>query len=264
MGQVVFHLDKSPGNEAAMTEHIERKVIHPNVDPSRVHLNKELIQFPEGVNDRTEAIRHRLQTAGLGRQIVKNQVQVIRFILSGTPEDMQRIQSEGRLDEWCRDNMDYLKKTYGTENVVAATLHLDETTPHIHASVVPIVREERRKKKTNKQPEQTPKRQYRKKDPNRPRLCADDVMAKDKLIYYQDTYAEAMQKYGLQRGKRGSEARHISLGEFYRSQMVQSENLQTNIELLLTVEEAKQTSIAALEQKEQDAKRKYEQAEEQK
>ena len=68
-------------------------------------------------------------------------------MLSSTSEDMKRIQDEGKLDEWCQDNMNYLKKTFGEENLVAATLHLDETTPHIHASVIPIVRGERRKKK---------------------------------------------------------------------------------------------------------------------
>ena len=269
MGYVVLHLDKSPGNESAMTDHIERKVIHPNVDPERVHLNRELVEFPEGVNDRTEAIRHRLNTAGLTRQIGKNQVQVIRFMLSGTPEDMRRIEDDGKLDDWCRDNMDWLKKTFRDENVVAATLHMDETTPHIHASVVPIVRGERRQKQPRKKkPEQEtakekPKRQYKKKDPNRPRLCADDVMARDKLIEYQDTYAEVMAKYGLQRGIKGSEARHVTLTEFYRNQAAESQNLQTNIELLLAVEDAKRLSIEELKQKEQEAKQKSEQAEKQ-
>ncbi len=269
MGYVVLHLDKSPGNESAMTNHIERKVIHPNVDPERVHLNRELVEFPEGVNDRTEAIQHRLKTAGLTRQIGKNQVPVIRFMLSGSPEDMRRIEDDGKLDDWCRDNMNWLKKTFGTKNVVAATLHMDETTPHIHASVVPIVQGERRqkglKKKKQEQPtaQEKPKRQYKKKDPNRPRLCADDVMARDKLIEYQDTYAEVMAKYGLQRGIKGSDARHITLTEFYRNQAVESQSLQTNIELLLAVENAKRLSIEELKQKEQEAKQKSQQAEKQ-
>jgi len=259
MGQVVLHLDKSPGNEFAMTDHIERKKIHPNVDPERIHLNKELIKFPEGVNDRTEAIQHRLETAGLKRQIGKNQVQVIRVMLSGSPEDMERIQNEGKLDDWCRDNIDWLKKTYGEENVVAATLHMDETTPHIHASVVPIVTGERRQKPSMKKSEQEqtekPKRKYKKKDPNRVRLCCDDVMAKAKLIEYQDTYAEAMAKYGLERGVKGSDARHITLTEFYRNQMMESKNLQTNIELLLAVEDAKRLSIEELKRQEQEAEK---------
>ncbi len=262
MGYVVLHLDKSPGNEAAMTDHIERNVIHPNVDPTRTHLNKNLIEFPDGVKDRTEAIQHRLKTAGLGREIGKNQVQVIRIMLTGTQEDMSRIQNEGRLDEWCKDNMDYLKKTFGEENLVAATLHMDETTPHIHASVVPIVRGERRKKKSNKkQPEQTPKRQYKKKDPNKPRLCADDVMARNKLTEYQDTYAEAMQKYGLERGIKGSEARHITATEYHRNLAMETKDLQTNIDILFAVEEAKRQSVEEFKRQELEAKQKSIQAE---
>jgi len=261
MGYVVLHLDKSPRNESAMTDHIERKVIHPNVDKARTHLNKELVKFPEGINDRTEAIQHRLKTAGLGRQIGKNQVQVIRFMLSGTPEDMKQIQDEGKLDDWCQDNIDWLKKTYGEENVVAATLHLDESTPHIHASVVPIVRGERRKKPSKKKTEQVPKKQYKKKDPNKPRLCADDIMARNKLTEYQDSYAKAMEKYGLRRGIKGSDARHITLTEFYRNQVVEGKNLQENIGLLLAEEDAKRLSIEEFKRQEQEAKQKSEQAE---
>lgn len=43
--------------------------------------------------------------------------------------------------------MDWLKKEYEEKNIVAATLHQDEDALHIHASVVPIVQGERRKKK---------------------------------------------------------------------------------------------------------------------
>jgi hypothetical protein len=183
-------------------------------------------------------------------------------MLTGTQEDMRRIQNEGRLNEWCRDNMDYLKKTFGKENLVAATLHMDETSPHIHASVVPIVRGERRKKKSNKkQPEETPKRQYKKKDPNKPRLCADDVMARNKLTEYQDTYAEAMQKYGLERGIKGSEARHITATEYHRNLALETKDLQTNIDLLFAEEDAKRKRIEELRQHEQEAKQKSLQAE---
>lgn len=146
---------------------------------------------------------------------------------------------------------------------------MDETTPHIHASVVPIVQGERRQKETGKKKqdqEQTdkPKRKYKKKDPNRVRLCCDDVMARTKLIEYQDSYGETMSKYGLIRGERNSDARHISLSEFYRNQMIESKNLQTNIELLLAVEDAKRQRIEELKRQEQEAQLKSNQAVEQK
>lgn len=242
MGYVVLHLDKSPGNESAMTDHIERNEIAPNVDATRTHLNQELVEFPEGVKNRTEAIIHRIENAGLSRKVGKNQVQVIRVMLSGSTEDMLRIQSEGKLDDWCKDNVAWLHKEFGKENLVAATLHLDEDAPHIHASIVPIVKGERRQKKSNKEVE-PPKRQYKKKKTDRPRLCADDVMAREKLTQYQDTYAEAMVKYGLERGIKGSEARHITTPEHYRSLKAESNNLQLDIAQLLQQKESEQQSL---------------------
>ena len=107
--------------------------------------------------------------------------------------------------KWCQDNLDWLRKTYGADNVVSAVLHMDEETPHIHATIVPIVQTERKKQKK----EQTVKKRYRTKAPA-PRLCADKVISRANLIRYQDTYAEQMAAYGLQRGIKGSEAQHIS------------------------------------------------------
>lgn len=89
---------------------------------------------------------------------------------------------------------------------------MDEKTPHIHAAVVPIVTGERRKAKK----EQTDgKRKYRKKT-NSVRLCADDLFNRQTLVAYHDNYARVMAKYGLQRGVRGSEARHTTTMQYYR------------------------------------------------
>ena len=63
---------------------------------------------------------------------------------------MNRIGAEGRVDEWCRDNIDWLPKTHGSDNIVSAVLHLDEATPHIPATGVPIFTCERRKVKDEK------------------------------------------------------------------------------------------------------------------
>jgi hypothetical protein len=144
---------------------------------------------------------------------------------------MEQIEKNGRLDEWCQDNVDWLRKTYGTDNVVSAVLHMDEETPHIHATIVPIVVGERKKQKK----EQTVKKRYRTKAPA-PRLCADEVMSRANLIRYQDTYAERMAVYGLQRGIKGSEAQHISTHEYYRNLIAQGEDLQANITQLLVRE----------------------------
>ncbi|MCT4215265.1 plasmid recombination protein [Elizabethkingia anophelis] len=109
---------------------------------------------------------------------------------------------------------------------------MDEKTPHIHATIVPIVTGERRKSnKENNTPEK-----YKKKNPNINRLCADDVMARNKLKHYQNTYAVAMQKYGLKRGIEGSEAKHISTSEYYRdlyrkNELLSKEHREKQLEL---------------------------------
>ena len=162
MGYAVLHLDKAPGNEAAMTAHIARTKIPTNASPERTCLNEELVEFPEEVADRTKAINYRLEHAGLTRKIGTNQVRVIRVMLTGSHDAMKRIEEEGRLPEWCADNLAWLRETFGAENVVSAVVHRDESTPHIHAAVVPIVTGERRKARTAAS--ETPgKRHYRTK-----------------------------------------------------------------------------------------------------
>ena len=194
MGFVVLHMEKAHGSDSGTTAHIERFIIPKNADPTRTHLNRRLIEYPDGVKDRSAAIQQRLEEAGLTRKIGSNQVRAIRINVSGTHEDMKRIEEEGRLDEWCADNLKYFADTFGKENIVAAHLHRDEETPHIHVTLVPIVKGERKRRKRE---EQTKKR-YRKKPTDTVRLCADDIMTRLKLKSYQDTYAVAMAKYGLQ------------------------------------------------------------------
>ncbi len=176
MGYAVLHMEKTSGTDAAMSAHIERTIKPKDADENRTHLNRELIRFPNGVNNRIQAIQHRLDTAGLTRKIGNNQVRAIRVLLTGTHENMKRITNEGRLDEWCSDNLRYLADTFGRENIVSAVLHMDEQTPHIHATLVPIVKGERKRKKKEEQV----KKRYRKKPTDTARLCADEIMTRAK------------------------------------------------------------------------------------
>ena len=230
MGYISIQINKAKGSaDTGASDHIERKTMPKNADPTRTHLNREMVEFPDGVADRTEAISHRIRTAGIRRKITPDQVRAIRIVLSGTHEDMVRVQDEGKLDEWCDDNLQWLHRTFGKENTVSAVLHMDEHTPHIHATVVPIVTGERRKAKKQTEGRRT----YRKKA-NAVRLCADDLMSRERLVSYHDSYAAAMEKYGLQRGIRGSEARHTTTAQYYRDLKRQTGELEANVQQLQT------------------------------
>ncbi len=241
MGFVVLHMEKAHGSDNGTTAHIERFIIPKNADPTRTHLNRKLITYPDGIKDRTAAIQKRLEEAGLTRKIGNNQVRAIRINVSGTHEDMKRIEKEGRLDEWCADNMKYFADLFGKENIVAAHLHRDEETPHIHVTLVPIVRGERKRRKREEQA----KKRYRKKPADSVRLCADDIMTRLKLKSYQDSYAVAMAKYGLQRGIEGSTARHKSTTQYYRDTQRLADSLRAEV---VDLQQRKETAQEELKQ----------------
>ena len=93
MGYFTLDFKKAKGaSDARMSDHIERRVIAPNVDSTRTHLNRELVELPEGVTVRDEAIAHRIKSAGIKRKITPDQVRAIRVMMSGTHEDMMKIQ----------------------------------------------------------------------------------------------------------------------------------------------------------------------------
>ena len=239
MGFVVLHMEKAHGSDSGTTAHIERSVIPKNADPTRTHLNRQLIEYPDGVNDRSAAIQRRLEEANLTRKIGSNQVRAVRINVSGTPEDMERIEREGRLDEWCADNLRYFRDTFGADNIVSAHLHMDERTPHIHLTLVPIVEGERKRRKREEQA----KKRYRKKPANTVRLCADDIMTRLKLKSYQDSYAVAMAKYGMLRGIDGSEARHKSTQQYYRDTFKLANDLKAEV---MDLQEQQETAKAEL------------------
>ena len=228
----VCHLQRGSGNDSGMSCHIERKdakgkkYVPDNADAGRTHLNRELVKFPDGVSSRTEAIQHRINTAGLRRKVGKNQTKAIRIILTGTHEQMMKIANGGRLDSWIDANLKWLRENFGDDNLVSCVLHMDEKTPHLHATVVPIVTEERVRRKREG------KKKYETK--SGPRLSADDVMRRTKLYEYQNSYAVAMKPFGLQRGIVGSTAKHQANSDYYRQQVIRYEEdiakLQADVE----------------------------------
>ena len=139
---------------------------------------------------------------------------------------MMKIANGGRLDSWIDANLKWLRDTFGDENLVSCVLHMDEKTPHLHATVVPIVTGERVRRKREGE------KKYETK--SGPRLSADDVMRRTKLYEYQNSYAAAMKPFGLQRGIVGSTAKHQANSDYYRQQVIQYEEdiakLQSDVE----------------------------------
>ena len=52
--------------------------------------------------------------------------------------DNSHLQRCPEIEQWAKDVYDWCAKRYGQENIVGFQVHLDESSPHIHALVVPV------------------------------------------------------------------------------------------------------------------------------
>jgi hypothetical protein len=131
-------------------------------------------------------------------------VLAIEAVLSASPDYFRptRPTEAGEYDEprmraWATASVDWLKREFGERNIVAAVLHLDESTPHIHALIIPL--------------DETP----RQKGPT-PRLNAKRWLGdREKLSALQDSYALSLADLGIERGVRGSKAEHQDIRRYY-------------------------------------------------
>ena len=87
--------------------------------------------------------------------------------------------------------LEFLRQKHGKQNVISAALHMDETTPHLVAYVVPLNAAGK--------------------------LCAKDYLGgKDKLVRLQtDFFEQVGSKFELARGIQGSRATHQAVKRFY-------------------------------------------------
>lgn len=244
----VCHYEKCYGPPVSYSTHIERKKAdgteHVPYNIKRRDLtrhNKEFIKEAleigrsAAIEKRLDTVRHQKDADGneYERKIRKGQICCIEIRMSASVEGMAEIIEQGRLMEWCRESIKWAQKEHGKENIVSAVLHMDEETPHLHVSLVPVVSGESKKQRTTKKRaakdkekaekngEEVPKkkRRYKKKATVETlRLCADDVMTQWDLKRRQTEYAVAMAPFGLERGEEGSPAKHKDLAQYYKEQ----------------------------------------------
>jgi len=173
---------KTTGEIGGLGKHNERERDTPNADPERTALNERLAGSGDWVAD----VQAQLDTQ---ERIRKNAILAVSNLLSAS-RDWFEAASPAQVEAWRDRSMEWLRDTYGTENVVAAVLHRDETTLHIQAMVVPI--------------------------DERGKLNASHWLdGPAKMSALQDSYARAVEDLGLTRGVQGSKATHQELQEWY-------------------------------------------------
>lgn len=170
-----------------------------NADPEREQLNRQVIGTIAA-----DDVKERLSSTGVA--IRKDSVLAIDVFATASPEFFARNHPEDpACREFQRSLVDFLHKEFGEDNVVSLRAHHDETSPHWHATVVPI------REKTIKVGRQV------KTERTENRLCAKDWLGGDRhtLSKLQTRFADSMKHLGLERGIQGSQAKHVEVKQFY-------------------------------------------------
>ena len=185
---------------------------NPQIDKSRTHLNYHTLPYEKKY---LSFIDERIKEIAPKRKIKDDAVLITSFILGSDKEFFDRITAEQQ-KQFFADCTDFFSERYGKENVISAVLHLDESTPHLHFNLMPVTGG---------------------------RLCAKELFDRKALRDLQTDFYEAVgKKYGLERGKEGSTAKHLDTVAYKTKKITEAAEAK--------IREAEETQAAAKPAKE--------------
>ncbi|WP_252231354.1 MULTISPECIES: MobV family relaxase [unclassified Clostridium] len=178
---------KDLGQVQAFEKHMEREMEVYNADPTKKDKNRILI----GNKNITENVKRYIY----GIKIRSNANIAVDLVLTAGNGFYSSLPVQEK-EIWIQENIKFLKENF-EDNCIYATLHMDETTPHLHALIVPKFWNEKKKR------HELSSNKY-----------FDGI---EKMGSWQDKYSEHMNKRfnNLIRGVRGSKAKHMDIKTYY-------------------------------------------------
>ena len=154
----------------------EKYASNPDVDQSRSKYNFHLVEPSQQY--RVEAER---QISAAGCRTRTDSIRVVEVLFTATP-DFFKEKNRAEVKAFFTEVLRFFEKQQAKETILSAVVHMDEKTPHMHLSFVPLTADGR--------------------------LSAKDIVGnKKKLTWWQDKFWEHMvQKYpDLERGESASQ-----------------------------------------------------------
>lgn len=217
VGYAVVHMTKiKSGAVGGIQSHNNREhepKTNPDVDMSRSEDNYDLISCDNYKRSIKEKLSNLVESS---RAVRKDAVVVCNFIVTSDNETMNALGAD-RQREFFQDSVKWFSDRYGADRVLNATVHMDETTPHLHIGVMPITQDGR--------------------------LSAKAIFTKTEMKAIQTEFARDVgEKYGLERGVEGSERTHLSEARFKEQKALEMANEHGAIaqELHVLAEDCKQ------------------------
>lgn len=191
---------------------------NPQIDSARTPNNYHIIGRNETY---LSYIDQRIKELAPKRKIKDDAVLINSFILGSDKEFFAGLTQEQQ-KEFFRDCAMCFAERYGEENIISAVVHMDETNPHMHLNLIPVLDG---------------------------RLCSKQLFDRKALRELQSDFHEKVgKKWGLKRGKIGSTAEHLETAAFKLKKMKEEA-----IAAVIRESEARE-SIAKAERVQQAAK----------
>jgi hypothetical protein len=174
---------KTAGGMRAGLDHLFRERETFNADKTKLEENTTI----GSVKTSAEAILRFNGT--LPDKYRKDAVLGLEYLITASPEVMASW-DRSKQDDFLQKGLEWVVSRHGEQNVIAGSIHRDETTPHLSVFVVPKVAEKLNAKAF--------------------------TGGKAVLSQMQDNFHEKVgQRFELERGLKNSKAKHQSIGKFY-------------------------------------------------
>ena len=178
---------------------------NPDVDTSRSHFNFHLVTPQRKYREEAEK-----QIAEAGCRTRSDSVRLVEALVTATPEFFKG-KKKAEIKAYFQEALDFIREHQDQKTIISAVVHMDEKTPHMHLSFVPLTADGR--------------------------LCAKEIVGnKKKLTQWQDRFWEHMvKKYpDLERGESASETGRDHIPPRVFKQMARLTKQAERLDMLLS------------------------------
>lgn len=196
MSYAVVRVQKfSAGSVKGIEMHDRREKDHsntnPDIDYTKSENNYDLHSAQH--NNFRRAVNERISQLDLPKAVRKDAVVMAQVLVTSDSVFFDNLEYQDNITkDFFTKAYDFLADRYGRENVISATVHMDERTPHMHFNFVPVTSDGR--------------------------LSAKSILTRQTLTEQQDAFFQNVGKeFNLQRGElkdEGKRRTHLETSEY--------------------------------------------------